>query len=124
MTTFRRLSAAFAAALLLFSTQADVYASSHCAHHAAQAPAPEEPAGHGHHGDHGAPAEQEQHSGVCTCLGVCASSSVVAIQTAPAPVLSFAPSSNVVPFSATPEAALPGFNHHLIPFATAPPFFS
>ena len=123
MSRLRRLSAALAAAVLLFSTQADVYASSHCAHHAAQAPAPAG-GGHEHHGDQDTQSGQTDHSGACTCLGMCASSSVVVFDCAPAAAASFDATRDVVTRITTSDAVLPGFDHHLIPFATAPPVVS
>ena len=123
MSRLRRLSAALAAALLLFSTQADVYASSHCAHHSAQVPVPAE-TGHGHHDDHDSQSKDAEHSGACTCLGMCASSSVVAFDSQPVTAASFVLSYDVVIQIPTSNVVLPGFNHHLIPFATAPPVVS
>ena len=121
MSRLRRLSAALAAVLLLFSTQADVYSSSHCEHHAAPAPTPAE---NGHHGHHADPEQSEQtEHAACTCLGMCAGASVASIGSGVAAARTPALDDVVSDISAT-EVALPGFNHRLIPFATAPPFIS
>jgi hypothetical protein len=120
MSRLHRLSAAFAVVLLLFSTQADVYASSHCAHHAAQAPKPAESGHHGHHADPGQP-DRTEHA-ACTCLGMCAGSAAVSLDPA-GPTLT-TPHFDVVSRISFSEVRLHGFNHRLIPFSTAPPLFS
>lgn len=122
MSLARRLSAAFAAALLLFSTQADVYASSHCAHHAAAAetPAQDEHAGHA---GHGAPADKPDHSGACTCLGMCAASAPVAVPQTTS-VAAFQLSFQILPAGRASVTVLPASTRYLIPFSTAPPHVS
>jgi hypothetical protein len=121
MSRLHRLSAAFAVVLLLFSTQADVYASSHCAHHAAQAPKPAETGHHGHHADPGQP-DRTEHA-ACTCLRMCAGSAAVSLDPT-APAVTTPDVDDVVSRISFSAARLPGFNHRLIPFSTAPPFFS
>jgi hypothetical protein len=121
----RRLSASFAVFLLFFSTHADVYASSHCAHHAAVAPAGET---HDHHAKHGGQAEspadsETDSSDLCSCLGTCASTTAL-VAPAAKPVVLLPP---VYDDAATGDAhahVLPASPRHLIPFSTAPPFVS
>jgi hypothetical protein len=120
MSPLRRLSAALAAVLLLFSTQADIYASAHCKHHAAQVPAAAEKGQHNHHAD---PDQPESEHSACTCLGMCAGSSVAPVDVGHAVAAAALFDDEVSHIPAT-EAALPGFDHRLIPFATAPPLAS
>jgi hypothetical protein len=125
MTLTRRLSAALAAVLLIFSTQADVYASSHCAHHAGHTSAPAEPVPdeHAGHGGHPSPADDGGHQGACTCLGMCASSAPVSAPAA-APAAGFHHAFDVVRQTPATPFVLPALARYLIPFSTAPPHVS
>lgn len=121
MLTLRRISAALAAVLLLFSTQADIYASSHCAHHAAATAVPAA-SGHGHHGAPDAPAEPADHA-VCTCLGMCATTVITGVPSARI-AASLVQTVHPIDHARPADDVRPVAVRHLIPFATAPPAVS
>ena len=132
MIRVRRLPALLAAALLLFSTQADLFAASHCDHHAVPAAAPAAPiesGDHSHHSGHDAPQEESEHSGsehsgACTCLGMCAASPVAATISTSTQVAELQSSCDDDLPATVSTTELPGFDHSIIPFATAPPSIS
>ncbi|MGQ0562569.1 MAG: hypothetical protein ACT443_11930 [Gemmatimonadota bacterium] len=119
MKLARRLFAGLTAALMLFCTQADVYASAHCEHHSLPAPS----AQHEHGAHHGAPAEPDGHTGVCTCLGICATSSPAAAPDADA-VIQLSEARAIRPLMPAASVLLPKFTPYIIPFSTAPPSVS
>ena len=104
--------------LLLLSGSADALGLHRCAHHDALPSA--EQTESGHHGHHSAPADDNEQSESCTCVGTCSVSSAVITPRANASIALLAPQRARAQVSEhnTPSAASA---EHLLPWSTAPP---
>ena len=114
----RKLVATTGVLLLLLSSSADALGLHRCAHHDALPSADQTESGH--HGHHSAPAEDNEQSEGCTCVGTCLISSAAITPLADASIALLACQR---PRGQAPEHETPGAAsaEYLLPWSTAPP---